>query len=243
MLSKAMIMAAGMGSRLMPITKDLPKPLVEINGVPVMDTIMKLLEKYSIKEVIANTHYLGEKIANKYTKNNPTSISFQSIHEEELSGTAGGVKKCEFFLKDQDNFLVISGDCLTNINLAKMHQKHIASNALITMAVFEVPMEKVEHFGVVVLNDDETIQYFQEKPPVAEAKSNLINTGIYMFKKEIFNYIPADTFYDFARDVFPQIMNENIPIHTYKMEGYWHDIGTLEEYYKVNESFKKLQKT
>lgn len=241
MISKAMIMAAGMGSRLMPVTKDTPKPLVTVADKPLMDIIMQLLEKNGIKKVIANTHYLGGKIRERYTKHNPTSIEFHSIHENELSGTAGGVKKCEFFFEGEDEILIISGDCLTNIDLEKMYKKHKDSNAMFTMAVFEVPMEKVPHFGVIVRNEDESIKYFQEKPSVEEAKSNLINTGIYMFKKEIFNYIPVNTFYDFAKDVFPKIMADNIPIQTYKMEGYWHDIGTLEEYYKVNETYKNLE--
>lgn len=237
MLTKAMIMAAGLGSRLMPITKNTPKPLVKIGGRPLMDTIMQVLELNGIKDVIANTHYLGEQIQERYTSNNPTNINFESINEETLSGTAGGVKKCEFFFKEEDNFLVISGDCLTNIDLKKMYKKHIETDALITMAVFEVPKEKVSHFGVVVQNEDGSVKYFQEKPPVEEAKSNLINTGIYILKREIFNYIPADTFYDWAKDVFPRIMNEGTSIHTYKMHGFWHDIGTLEEYNKVCEYF------
>lgn len=230
MINKAMIMAAGVGSRLDPLTKNVPKPLIPIANKPLMDFIMEKLENSGIKEVIANTYCLADQIQKRYTENNPTNIKFHYIQEETLSGTAGGVKKCEFFFKDEENFLVLSGDGLTDINLKELFDAHESSGAVVTMALTYVPHNKTCNFGVVVVDGDGFVSEFQEKPPVEEAKSNLINTGIYVFRSDIFKLIPADTFYDFAKNVFPRMLEKNIPINTYVIDGYWSDIGTIAQY-------------
>ena len=201
-----MIMAAGVGSRLDPLTKNVPKPLIPIANKPLMDFIMEELEECGIKEVIANTYCLAEQIQKRYTENNPTNIKFSYIQEETLSGTAGGVKKCEFFFKDEENFLVMSGDGLTDINFDELFEAHESSGAVATMALTYVPHSKTCNFGVVVVDGDGFVSEFQEKPPVEKAKSNLINTGIYVFRSDIFKLIPQGCFYDFAKNVFPSML-------------------------------------
>lgn len=225
-----MIMAAGVGSRLDPLTKNVPKPLIPIANKPLMDFIMEKLEECGIKEVIANTYCLAEQIQKRYTENNPTNIKFSYIQEETLSGTAGGVKKCEFFFKDEENFLVMSGDGLTDINFDELFESHESSGAVATMALTYVPHSKTCNFGVVVVDGDGFVSEFQEKPPVEKAKSNLINTGIYVFRSDIFKLIPQGCFYDFAKNVFPSMLEKNIPINTYVIDGYWSDIGTISQY-------------
>ncbi len=234
MIKKAMVMAAGVGSRLDPLTKNTPKPLVPVANLPVMDILLQKLVAYGISEVIANTHYLGGQISSRYESFLPNRLNFTSIHEEKLSGTAGGVKKCEFFFENEEDFLVLSGDGLHDARLDKIIESHLNSGCIATMAVVPVAHEEVCNYGVVVASGNNIVQEFQEKPPVELAKSNLINTGIYVFKKRIFDYIPEGEKYDFAKNVFPSLMEAGEKIHTCKINGYWSDIGTLEQYRQSN---------
>ncbi len=221
-------MAAGMGSRLEPITLSIPKPLMPIMNIPLMDIILKQLHSIGVREVISNTYYLADQIIDRYEKNN-LGIDFSYIKETELSGTAGGVKKCQFFFDEGEDFIVMSGDGLTNADIKKGIEIHKKSKAIATIGVKEIPREEVSHFGVVVTDNDGYITEFQEKPPVEDAKSNFINTGIYIFNYKIFDYIPENTFYDFAKNVFPKLLEEG-QINTFEVKEYWNDIGTIAQY-------------
>ena len=225
---KAMVMAAGLGSRLEPITLTVPKPLVPVANIPIMDIILSNLVKAGVKDVISNTYYLADKIIDRYSKNK-LGIKFNYIKETELSGTAGGVKKCQHFFDEGKDFVVISGDVLTDADIAKGVEIHKKSGAIATIGVKEIASDLVANFGVVVRDKNGYITEFQEKPPVEKAKSNLINTGIYIFNYEIFNYIPENCFYDFAKDVFPKLLKEG-KINTFDVTQYWNDIGTIEQY-------------
>ena len=225
---KAMVMAAGMGSRLEPITLKLPKPLIPVMNRPLMDIILSQLHNIGVNEVISNTYYLANQIIDRY-KSNKLGIKFNYIKETELSGTAGGVKKCQFFFDEGEDFIVISGDVLTTADIKEGIEIHKKSGAIATIGVKQVPHELVSHFGVVVTDDKGYIIEFQEKPPLEEAKSNLINTGIYIFNYKIFDYIPENTFYDFAKNVFPKLLTEG-QINTFKIAEYWNDIGTIGQY-------------
>lgn len=225
---KAMVMAAGMGSRLEPITLMIPKPLIPVMNRPLMDIILSQLKKVGVKEVISNTYYLADQIIDRYKDNN-LGVKFSHIKEEELSGTAGGVKKCQFFFDEGEDFIVMSGDILTTADIKKAVDFHKKSKAIATIGVKQIPHEQVSHFGVVVTDKDGYITEFQEKPSVDEAKSNLINTGIYIFNYKIFDYIPENTFYDFAKNVFPKLVDEK-QINTFEVDEYWNDIGTISQY-------------
>ncbi len=225
---KAMIMAAGVGSRLDPLTKAVPKPLVPIANRPVMDILMEKLSSIGVKDVVANTYYLAEQIIERY-KNNKFGINFEYIKEETLSGTAGGLKKCQFFFDKGEDFIVLSADGLSNADLRQGIEIHKKSGAIATIGIKQIPLEEVSHFGVVVTDENGFITEFQEKPSVDEAKSNFINTGIYIFNYKIFDYIPENTFYDFAKNVFPKLLKEGA-INTFEITEYWTDIGTLEQY-------------
>lgn len=227
-VTKAMIMSAGVGSRLEPLTFTVPKPLIPIANKPVMDILLEKLRNIGITNVIANTYYLADKIIDRY-KNNNLGINFNYIKEETLSGTAGGLKKCQSFFTKGDVFVVLSGDGLTNANIQKGIEKHLASNAVATIGIKRIPHEEVSHFGVVVTDKNGFIKEFQEKPSVEKAKSNYINTGIYIFNYEIFDYIPENTFYDFAKNVFPELLKK-CGINTFEINEYWTDIGTISQY-------------
>ncbi len=227
-VTKAMIMSAGVGSRLEPLTFTVPKPLIPIANKPVMDILLEKLRNIGITNVIANTYYLADKIIDRY-KNNNLGINFNYIKEETLSGTAGGLKKCQSFFTKGDVFVVLSGDGLTNADIQKGIEKHLASNAVATIGIKRIPHEEVSHFGVVVTDKNGFIKEFQEKPSVEKAKSNYINTGIYIFNYEIFDYIPENTFYDFAKNVFPELLKK-CGINTFEINEYWTDIGTISQY-------------
>ena len=225
---KAMVMAAGMGSRLEPITLSMPKPLIPIMNRPLMDIILTQLKELGVKDVISNTYYLADQIISRYEKNK-LGINFNYIKEETLSGTAGGVKKCQFFFDEGEDFIVLSGDVLTNADIKRGIEIHKKSGAIATIGVKEIPIELVSSFGVVVTGKDGYVTSFQEKPPVEKAKSNMINTGIYIFNYKIFDYIPENTFYDFAKDVFPKLLKAG-QINVFNVSGYWNDVGTIQQY-------------
>lgn len=225
---KAMIMAAGMGSRLEPITLMMPKPLIPVMNVPLMDIIISQLSEIGIKDVVSNTYYLSNQIVDRY-KNNSLGINFQSIKETELSGTAGGMKKCQFFFDEGEDFVVMSGDVLTTADIKEGIRIHKESGAIATIGTKQIPHENVSSFGVVVTDENGYITEFQEKPPIEEAKSNLINTGIYIFNYKIFDYIPENEFCDFAKNVFPKLLQDR-QINTFEVKEYWNDVGTISQY-------------
>ena len=231
MIKKAMIMAAGVGSRLEPLSSIIPKPLVPVANIPVMDILINHLGTFGIKDIISNTYYKSEEIQNHYNEKN-IRISF--IKEENLSGTAGGVKKCQYFFNENEDFIVMSGDGLTDIDIKKAYKSHEKSGSIATIIIKEVAPEETEKYGIVVADENGYIKSFQEKPNKREANSNLANTGIYIFNYEIFKYIPENTFYDFAKNVFPTLLKNNIKINTYKMSEYWSDIGSLSSYHQSN---------
>lgn len=234
MIKKAMVMAAGVGSRLDPLTQKIPKPLVPVLNKPVMDILLQKLKDYGVEKVIANTHYLAEQIQNRYSKNSPIDIHFDYIHEETLSGTAGGVKKCEFFFDDVEDFIVVSADGLHDADFDKIVKSHKESGCIATMAISAVDHAEVCHFGVVVPTKEHYVSEFQEKPSIEEAKSNYINTGIYVFNKRIFDFIPKGEKYDFAKNVFPSLLKAGEKINTYRIYSYWSDIGTIDQYIQSN---------
>jgi mannose-1-phosphate guanylyltransferase len=229
MVKKAMIMAAGVGSRLDPLTQDVPKPLVPIANRPIMDILFERLADISVKDVVANTHYKSEQIINRYNDNN-LGINFNYVNEKELSGTAGGVKKCQFFFNEGEDFLVLSADGLSNADLKAGIESHKKSGAIASIGIKKIALEEIPNFGVVVTDNEGFISGFQEKPSIKDAKSDCINTGIYIFNYKIFDYIPKNTFYDFAKNVFPDLLSKGIKINTFVVDEYWSDIGTIDQY-------------
>jgi len=223
---KAMIMAAGVGSRLMPMTADIPKPMIPMANRPLMANTVQLLQEHGFISIIANLHYHADYISNYFGNGQAFGVSMDYSPEEELMGTAGGVKRCEWFL--DDTFVIVSGDALTDIDLALLVQVHKRKGALATIALKEV--EDVEHFGIVITNEDGLIKSFQEKPRPEEALSRVANTGIYVFEPEIFKYIPAGQFYDFGKQVFPHLVKAGCPFYGVTVDGYWCDVGNIETY-------------
>lgn len=217
---KAMVLAAGLGTRLRPLTFELPKPMVPVLDRPVMAHIVDLLDRHGYDDVIANLHYFPDTIRDYFGDR----LTYRE--EPELLGTAGGVRNCADFL-DGGPFLIISGDALTDIDLGKFVARHKQAGGIGTLAVKRV--EDTREFGVVLHDADGRITGFQEKPDPAEALSDLGNCGIYLFEPEIFDYFPRRPFVDWANDVFPALLEHDVPFHIHEIDEYWNDVGSLAE--------------
>ena len=227
---KGMVLAAGKGTRLFPLTGVIPKPMAPVAGKPVLQHIFDLLARADVEEVHANVHYLADAILGLYgeeTRVDGAKILF--TREEQLTGTAGGVKRLASAGVFDETFVVIMGDALTDVDVPELVAFHKTKGALATLALKQV--EDTSAYGVAELDADKNILRFQEKPKTREAASNLANTGIYIFEPEILDYVPDSEFFDFAEDVFPALLSagEKIVGHD-EGEFYWSDIGTLESY-------------
>ena len=222
---KALILAAGLGTRLEPLTLAVPKPMIPIVNLPTMQHNIELLKKYGLRQICANIHYYPEQIENYFGDGDAFGVNLSYSYEEELLGTAGGVKRMAAGL--DETFVVLSSDALTDINLNKLIDYHKGKKSLATIALARV--SDVSEFGIVIQNDDGRIVGFQEKPKPEVAQSDLANTGIYVFEPEILKMIP-EGFYDFGRELFPRLVKENTALYGYRMVEYWNDVGGLVKY-------------
>lgn len=232
-----MILAAGLGTRLRPITYAMPKPMVPVLNRPVMEHAARLLARHGFREAIANLHWFPELIEGHFGDGSEFGLNLSYSREEKLLGTSGGVRNVAEFLGD--SFLIISGDALTDIDLAAMREVHESHDGVATLATKRVA--DTSQFGVAITGADGRIQGFQEKPEPAEALSDLANCGIYMFRKEIFDFFPEPGaamfagpddppgFADWATDVFPALLEGDVPFYSHEIDAYWNDIGNLEE--------------
>ncbi len=234
---RAMVLAAGLGTRLRPITYAMPKPMVPVLNRPVMEHIVRLLARHGFGGAIANLHWFPETIEGHFGDGSEFGIELSYSREEQLLGTAGGVRYAADFLGD--SFLVVAGDALTDIDFSAMREFHESHDGLVTLATKRV--SHTDEYGVVIAGEDGRIQGFQEKPNPAEALSDLANTCIYMFRSAVFDFFPQpgtskaakpdDTaeFADWAMDVFPALLENDVPFYSHEIEAYWNDIGNLEE--------------
>jgi mannose-1-phosphate guanylyltransferase len=228
---KAMLLAAGLGTRLRPLTYELPKPMVPILGRPVMEHILRLLALHGFDDVIANLHYFPDLIRSRFGDGSEYGLRLAYSFEPELMGTAGGVRNAREHFGDE-TFLVISGDALTDIDLTALMKTHEEKGGIATLALKRV--DDPREFGVVIVAEDGRIQGFQEKPDPAEALSNLGNCGIYVFEPEIFDYFPEPDFVDWAMDVYPKLLEQDVSFYGHEFPQYWNDVGSLEEYRQGN---------
>jgi mannose-1-phosphate guanylyltransferase/phosphomannomutase len=227
---KAIIMAGGEGSRLRPLTCDLPKPMVPIMNIPIMEHIIELLKSHGIKEIGVTLAFLPQKIKNYFGNGSSFGVNLHYFTEDSPLGTAGSVKNAQDFL--DDTFIVISGDSLTNINLSEAINFHRSKNSKATLALtrVNVPLE----YGVVITDSQNAITGFLEKPSWGEVFSDTVNTGTYILEPDVLNYLESGKKLDFSQDLFPALLAKKEPIFGYIMSGYWCDIGDLEAYLQAH---------
>lgn len=239
---RGMVLAAGFGTRLRPLTDRMPKPLAPVVNQPVMGHILTLLERNGVGEVVANVSYLPEAIEETFGDGSGYGIRLEWSREPAPLGTAGGVASASDFLTsgDDDCFCVISGDAVTDLDLQELIESHRRSGALATLAC--KPVDDPTEFGVVVTDDDGRVEGFQEKPLPGEELSNLANCGIYVFDVSIFDHFPPaghrspagpddqpEGFVDWALDVFPAVLAGDREMRAHRIDAYWNDIGSLDE--------------
>ncbi|MEO1133523.1 MAG: nucleotidyltransferase family protein, partial [Cyanobacteria bacterium J06639_1] len=240
---KAMILAAGKGTRVRPITYLIPKPMIPIIHKPVMEFLVELLKSHGITEIMVNTSHLADQIEAYFRDGQQWGVqmafSFEGHFEDgepiaEALGSGGGLRKIQDFSGFfDDTFVVLCGDALIDLDITKAVEFHRSRGALATIVLRDVPKDEVSSYGVVVTDDEGRIQDFQEKPPVEEALSTTINTGIYIFEPEIFNFIPAETVFDIGGDLFPALVKAGAPFYGVSMDFQWVDIGRTPDYWEA----------
>ncbi len=223
---KAVVMAGGEGSRLRPLTVGRPKPMVPVVNRPVMEHILLLLKRHGITEVVVTLQYMAGAIQSYFGDGSQLGMKIEYTVEDVPLGTAGSVKQAQHLLTE--TFVVISGDALTDYDLSAIIENHRKRGAMATLTLARVsnPLE----YGVVITNDDGSVRQFLEKPSWSEVFSDTVNTGIYVLEPKVLNYCPSSQSFDFSQDLFPILMRNGDPIYGYISEGYWCDIGNLEEY-------------
>jgi mannose-1-phosphate guanylyltransferase len=244
---KAMILAAGKGTRVRPLTYDLPKPMIPILGKPVMAYLVEHLAKYGINEIMVNVSYLHEKIEDYFGEGHQYGVqigySFEGYTTDngevvpQALGSAGGMKKIqEFGGFFDDTTIVLCGDAVINLDLKSALFEHRRKGALASVICREVPWDKVESYGVVVSDKDGRIQQFQEKPTQEEALSNFVSTGIYIFEPEVLDLIPAGEVFDIGSQLFPLLAEKGLPFYAQNRTFNWIDIGSVKDYWEVSQS-------
>lgn len=240
---KAMILAAGKGTRVRPITHTIPKPMIPILQKPVMEFLLELLRQHGFDQIMVNVSHLAEEIESYFRDGQRFGVqiaySFEgSIIDGDLVGaaigSAGGLRRIQDFNPFfDDTFVVLCGDALIDLDLTAAVKMHREKGAIATIVTKSVDKELVSSYGVVVTDEDGRIKAFQEKPSIEEALSTQINTGIYIFEPEIIDYIPPDQEYDLGSDLFPQLVAKNAPFYAVNMDFEWVDIGKVPDYWEA----------
>jgi mannose-1-phosphate guanylyltransferase/phosphomannomutase len=227
---KAVVMAGGEGTRLRPLTSNQPKPMVPIVGKPCMEHILELLKRHGFEDVIVTVAFLPQAIRSYFGGGEALGMEVGYSVEESPLGTAGSVRLAAGRL--DDTFLVISGDALCDLDLTKLVEFHREKQASVTIGLKSVdnPLE----FGIVVTDDDGRVERFLEKPSWGQVFSDTINTGIYVLEPEVLRHIPADRPYDFSKELFPLLLEMGRPLYGCVLDGYWQDIGNLDQYRQAN---------
>jgi mannose-1-phosphate guanylyltransferase/phosphomannomutase len=223
---KAVIMAGGEGTRLRPLTSNCPKPMLPVANLPMMEHIVNLLRGHGVTDIVVTVAYLANQIRTYFGDGSEFGVKITYATEEQPLGTAGSVRNAAEHLDER--FLVISGDVLTDIDLEAIVAFHDEKQALATIGL--VAVENPLEFGIVITNDDGTIDRFLEKPTWGQVFSDTINTGIFVLEPEIFDYIPEGRPVDFSSEVFPAVLADGKALYGAVAEGYWEDVGTLESY-------------
>ncbi len=227
---KAVVMAGGEGTRLRPLTSNQPKPMVSIVGKPCMEHILELLREHGMTDVIVTVAFLPQAIRGYFGDGEPLSMEIGYSVEESPLGTAGSVRLAARHL--DETFLVISGDALCDLDLSALTAFHKERGAAVTIGLKSVdnPLE----FGIVVTDDDGRIERFLEKPSWGQVFSDTINTGIYVLEPEVLRHVPSDRPFDFSKELFPYLLEMGRPLYGYVMDGYWQDIGNLDQFRQAN---------
>jgi mannose-1-phosphate guanylyltransferase len=240
---KAMILAAGKGTRVRPITHTTPKPMIPILQKPVMEFLLELLREHGFDQIMVNVSHLAEEIENYFRDGQRFGVqiaySFEGRIEDgeligEAMGSAGGIKRIQDFQAFfDDTFVVLCGDALIDLDLTEAVRRHKSKGAMASLITKSVPRELVSSYGVVVTDAEGRVLSFQEKPAVDEAASDMINTGIYIFEPQVLDFIPSGEPFDIGSDLFPRLVAAGASFYALPMEFEWVDIGKVPDYWQA----------
>jgi mannose-1-phosphate guanylyltransferase/phosphomannomutase len=228
---KAVIMAGGEGTRLRPLTSNNPKPLLPIADRPMMEHVINLLKQHGINDIVVTVAFMASSIQDYFGDGSEFGVAISYVDEPTPLGTAGSVRNAMELLSEE-RFLVISGDVITDIDLSEIMKYHVDKGAMATIGL--TPVENPLEFGIVITNEDGTIERFLEKPTWGQVFSDTINTGIYVLEPGIFDYIPEGRSVDFSSEVFPALLKDGKPLYGAVALGYWEDVGNLEAYLRAH---------
>jgi len=240
---KAMILAAGKGTRVRPITYTTPKPMIPILQKPVMEFLVELLRQHGFDQIMVNVSHLAAEIENYFRDGQRFGVQIAYSFEGrivdgaligEAIGSAGGMRHIQDFSPFfDDTFVVLCGDALIDLDLTAAVKWHKEQGAIATIVTKSVPRSEVSSYGVVVTDEVGRIKAFQEKPSLAEALSTTINTGIYIFEPEVLKYIPSGQEYDIGSQLFPKLVEIDAPFYAIPMDFQWVDIGRTPDYWRA----------
>ncbi len=226
---KAMVLAAGAGTRLQPLTYETPKPMVPVVNRPVVHHVLDNLLRHGVRRVLLNLHNHPEQVRGYCGDGSRWSLDIRYSHEKTLMGTAGAIKKAESYFKGSP-ILVMSGDGLSDIDLSAFYAFHRKRRSVASMVLKAV--DSRFEYGVTMTSPTGRIKGFKEKPSWGEFFSNKVNAGIYLFEPEILRLIPKGRPYDFGHQLWPKLLKMGKPIYAYETHSYWCDVGSLAEYRK-----------
>ena len=238
---KAMILAAGKGTRVRPITYTIPKPLIPILEKPVMEFLLELLRQHGFDQIMVNVSHLANEIENYFRDGQKFGVQIAYSFEGrivdgvlvgEAIGSAGGMRRIQDFSPFfDDTFVVLCGDALIDLDLSAAVKWHKSKGSIATVIMKSVPREEVSSYGIVVTDESGRVKAFQEKPKVDEALSTNISTGIYIFEPEVLKYIPSGQTFDIGSELFPKLVQMGAPFYGLVMDFEWVDIGKVPDYW------------
>ncbi|MCL4459098.1 MAG: NDP-sugar synthase [Chloroflexi bacterium] len=227
---KAVILVGGEGTRLRPLTCNLPKPMLPVVNRPFLEHVLSYLKRHNIKDIILSMCYRPDVIQEYFGDGGAFGVKLTYVVEEKPLGTAGGVKNVESYL--DDTFFVFNGDILTDLDLTAMHRFHREKKARVTIAL--TPVEDPTAYGLVETDAENKVRGFIEKPSWDRVTTNLINAGTYIVEPEVFRYVPPKVYYMFEHGLFPVLLQMDDPLYGYPSNAYWIDIGTPAKYITVH---------
>jgi len=242
---KGMILAAGEGTRMRPLTYEMPKPMLPILGKPIMEYLIEVFAAHGVHEIMVNVSYLPEQIESYFRDGRRWGVEIGYSFEGRMErggiqpralGSAGGLKKIQEFAGFFDTtFIVACGDALIDLDIGAAVEEHKRRGALASLIVKKVPWEDVSSYGVAVTDVEGRIVSFQEKPDRSEAVTNLASTGVYVFEPEVLDLVPSDTVFDIGGDLFPLLVKRDAPFYAIEMPFHWLDIGNVADFWRAHQ--------
>jgi mannose-1-phosphate guanylyltransferase len=220
---KVCIMCGGEGTRLRPLTFGRPKPCIPIVNKPSIQHLVSHLANLGFNDVVITLGYMSEAIEEALGDGSLFGVNVTYVHEKTKLGTAGSVKNAQKYLEEQP-FLVVGGDHVVGLNLLEFYREHLANDSITTIGLISI--DDPTEYGIAEIDANYQIKRFKEKPSPGEIFSNLASTGMYVCDPDIFDHIPTGEKFDFARNLFPELMEEGYALKAWLARGNWSDVGS-----------------